>query len=45
VEEMADLALVVPVVANHLSPSCVLRPSKHHLNLCHQDQLALLESH
>jgi hypothetical protein len=43
--KMADLALVVPVVAHHLSPSCALRLSEHHLNLCHQDQLALLESH
>jgi hypothetical protein len=43
--KMADLALVVPMVVHHLSPSCALRPSEHHLHLCHQDQLALLESH
>jgi hypothetical protein len=43
--KMVDLALIVPVVAHHLSPSCALRPSEHHLHLCHQDQLALLESH
>jgi hypothetical protein len=43
--KMADLAPVVPVVAHHRSPLCVLRPSKHHLHLCHQDQHALLESH
>jgi hypothetical protein len=43
--KMADLALVVPVVAHHLLPSCALRPSEHHLHLCHQDQLALLENH
>jgi hypothetical protein len=43
--KMADLALVVPMVAHHLPPSCALRPSEHHLHLCHQDQLALLESH
>jgi hypothetical protein len=42
--KMADIALVVPMVAHHLSPSCALRPSEHHLHLCHQDQLALLES-
>jgi hypothetical protein len=41
----AHLALIVPVVAHHLSPSCALQPSEHHLHLCHQDQLALLESH
>jgi hypothetical protein len=35
--KMADLDLVVPVVTHHLSPSCVLRPSEHHLHLCHQD--------
>jgi hypothetical protein len=40
-----DLALVVPMVAHHLSPSCVLRPLEHHLHLHHQDQLPLLESH
>jgi hypothetical protein len=43
--KMADLALVVPMVAHHISPSCALWPSEHHLHLCHQDQLALLESH
>jgi hypothetical protein len=43
--KMADLALIVPVVAHHLSPSCALEPSEHHLHLYHQDQLALLESH
>jgi hypothetical protein len=43
--KMADLALVVPMVAHHLLPSCALRLSEHHLHLCHQDQLALLESH
>jgi hypothetical protein len=43
--KMADLSIVVPVVAHHLSPSCALRPSEHHLHLYHQDQLALLESH
>jgi hypothetical protein len=43
--KMTNLTLVVPVVAHHLSPSCALRPSEHHLHLCHQDQLALLESH
>jgi hypothetical protein len=40
-----DLVPIVPVVAHHLSPSCALRPSKLHLHLYHQDQLALLESH
>jgi hypothetical protein len=43
--KMVDLLHVVPVVARCLSPSCVLRPSKLHLNLYHQDQLAPLESH
>ena len=43
--KMADLAPIVPVVAHHLSPLCALRPSELHLHLCHQDQLALLESH
>jgi hypothetical protein len=38
----ADL---VPVVAHLLSPSCALQPSKLHLHLYHQDQLALMESH
>jgi hypothetical protein len=41
----ADLVLVVPMVAHHLSPSCALRPLELHLHLYHQDQLALLESH
>jgi hypothetical protein len=40
-----DLVPVVLVVAHHISPSCALRPSELHLHLCHQDQLALLESH
>jgi hypothetical protein len=40
-----DLAPFVPVVAHLQSPWCVLRPLEHHLNLHHQDQLALLESH
>jgi hypothetical protein len=40
----ADLVPVVPVVSHHLSPSCALRPSELHLHLCHQNQLALLES-
>jgi hypothetical protein len=43
--KMVDLLYVVPVVAHLLSPSCALRPSELHLHLCHQDQLALLESH
>jgi hypothetical protein len=43
--KMADLAPIVPVVAQHLLPSSALRPSELHLHLCHQDQLALLESH
>jgi hypothetical protein len=37
--------LVVPVVTHLQSSWFVLRPSEHHLHLCHQDQLALLESH
>ena len=41
----ADLVPIVLVVAHHLSPLCALRPSELHLHLCHQDQLALLESH
>jgi hypothetical protein len=41
----ADLVLVVPVVAHHLSPLFALRPSEPHPHLHHQDQLALLESH
>jgi hypothetical protein len=41
----ADLVPVVPVVAHHLSPLCALRSLELHLHLCHQDQLALLESH
>jgi hypothetical protein len=41
--KMTDLALVVPVVAHHLSPSCALRSSENHLHLCHQDQLALIK--
>jgi hypothetical protein len=41
----AGLVPVVPMVAHHLSPSYVLRPSELHLHLCHQDQLALLEGH
>jgi hypothetical protein len=43
--KMADLAPVVPVVAHHQSPTCVLRSLGHHLHLCHQDQIAPLESH
>jgi hypothetical protein len=43
--KMADLAPVVPMVAHHQSPSCALRSLEHHLHLCHQDQLTLLESH
>jgi hypothetical protein len=43
--KMADLAPIVPVVAHRLSPSCALRSSELLLHLCHQDQLALLESH
>ena len=30
--KMADLALVVLVVAHHLSPSCALRLLEHHLH-------------
>jgi hypothetical protein len=41
----ADLVPIVPVVAHHLLPSYALRSSELHLHLCHQDQLALLESH
>jgi hypothetical protein len=33
--KMVDLALVVPVVTHHQSPSCALRPLEHHLHLCH----------
>jgi hypothetical protein len=40
-----DLAFVVTVVAHLQSPWCILRPLEHHIHLCHQDQLALLESH
>jgi hypothetical protein len=40
-----DLAPIVPVAAHHLSPSCALWPLELHPHLCHQDQLALLESH
>jgi hypothetical protein len=43
--KMVDLLHVVPMVAHRLSPSCALRPLELHLHLCHQDQLALLESH
>jgi hypothetical protein len=43
--KMADLAPVVPMVAHRLSPSCALRSLELLLHLCHQDQLALLESH
>ena len=41
----ADLVPVVPMVAHHLLPSYALRSSELHLHLCHQDQLAFLESH
>jgi hypothetical protein len=40
-----DLVPAVPMVAHLLSPSFALRPLELHLHLCHQDQLALLESH
>jgi hypothetical protein len=40
-----DLALVVLVVTHCLLPLSSLRPSEPHVHLCHQDQLALLESH
>ena len=30
--KMADLTLVVPVVAHHLSPSRTLQPSEHHIH-------------
>jgi hypothetical protein len=43
--KMVDLLHVVPVVTHRLSPSCALRPLELHPHLCHQDQLALLESH
>jgi hypothetical protein len=43
--KMVDLVHVAPVVAHHLSPSCALRSSELLLHICHQDQLALLESH
>jgi hypothetical protein len=43
--KMVDLASVVHVVVHHLSPLCASRPSELLLHLCHQDQLALLESH
>jgi hypothetical protein len=43
--KMVDLVPVVPMAAHHLSPLCALRPSKLHLHLYHQDQLALLERH
>jgi hypothetical protein len=43
--KMVDLVHVVPMVAHRLSPMCALRPSELLLHLCHQDQLALLESH
>jgi hypothetical protein len=43
--KMVDLISIVPMVAHHQSPLCALRPLEHHLHLCHQDQLALLESH
>jgi hypothetical protein len=33
--KMANLALVVPMVVHHLSPSCALRLSELHLHLCH----------
>jgi hypothetical protein len=40
-----DLALVIPMVAHHLSTLYILRSSELHLCLHHQDQPALLESH
>jgi hypothetical protein len=43
--KMVDIVSVVPMVAPRLLPSCALRPSEFLLHLCHQDQLALLESH
>jgi hypothetical protein len=43
--KMVDLLHAIPVVAHLLSPSCALRSLELHLHLCHQDQLALLESH
>jgi hypothetical protein len=41
----ANLVPIVPVVAHHLLPSCILWTSELHLHLYHQYQLALLESH
>jgi hypothetical protein len=40
-----DLVPAVPVVAHLLFPSFALRLLELHLHLCHQDKLALLESH
>ena len=43
--KMVDLVPVIPMVAHHRLPSCALQLSEFLLNLHHQDQLALLESH
>jgi hypothetical protein len=42
---MVDPILVVLVVAHHLLPQFSLRPLELHLDLYHQDQLALLDIH